>query len=330
MQIKEYLKNRQPVIYQTFYNSLTNKTLSHAYLLCGGTGTPLYETAIYLAKSIICDEPDPFACDNCITCSRIDDDNYPDFIIFDGSKETIKKTQVDELESAFEKKAFENKGVKIYVLHLIENMTTQAINAILKFLEEPGKEIYAFLTTNNEAMILPTIVSRCQTLHLKLTDRNIIIQEAQELGVDLLDAQLLSNFYNDAELLNKHFTEDDNYASAKEAILDLLNDLSYANVHKSVYTMQREITSLIDSKETAAFFLDMLAAIFEDIQAMQHGLNPQLSELSELLLPLRNKLEKIDESIIEILKARSSINLNLNIPLLLDHLIIKINQKEEK
>jgi DNA polymerase-3 subunit delta' len=328
MDVKNYLEKHQKIIYQTFFNSLSNHSLSHAYLLCGNTGTPLYEVAVFLAKSILCDEPNPFACENCITCSRIDGGNYPDFLIFDGSKETIKKSQVDEIETAFEKKAFESKGIKVYILHLIENMTTQAINAILKFLEEPGKEIYAFLTTNNEALILPTIVSRCQTMHLKLIDRNTIIDESIDLGVEPIDAQLLSYFYNDAELLKQH-VEDDDYQAAKEALIDLLTDLNNDDKNKSIYTMQRTVSNLITSKGSASFFLDMLAMSFEDIHALKNNLPGQLAEIDEIISPLCVKLKNIDESIIEILKAKSSLSLNLNIPLVLDHLILKINEKEE-
>ena len=34
-------------------------------------------------------------------------------------------------------------------MHNVENMTTEAINALLKFLEEPSPNVYAFLTTTN-------------------------------------------------------------------------------------------------------------------------------------------------------------------------------------
>ena len=162
MQIEKYLKNHQPIIYQTFTNSLKNNSLSHAYLLVGNPGTPLLETATFLAKSILCDEPSPLACSNCITCLRIESENYPDVIILDGSKATIKKEDVLNIESRFEKTAFETKGIMIYVVHLVENMTLEAVNSILKFLEEPEGEVYAFLTTNNLNNVLPTIISRCQ------------------------------------------------------------------------------------------------------------------------------------------------------------------------
>ena len=107
MQVENYLKIHQPIIYQTFVNSLKTNRLSHAYLLSGNPGTPLLEIAKHLAKSILCDDPSPLACNTCITCLRVDDDNYPDLFLFDGSKSTIGKDNVVAIENAFDKKAFE-------------------------------------------------------------------------------------------------------------------------------------------------------------------------------------------------------------------------------
>ena len=226
MQVENYLKKYQPVIYQTFLNALKKDQLSHAYLISGNNGAPLIDVATFFAKSILCDDPSPMACNSCITCLRVDDGNYPDFFIFDGSKATIKKDDVDAIETAFEKKAFENKGIRVYVLHLIENMTVQAINSILKFLEEPGQKVYAFLTTNNENSILPTIISRCQVLRLRLIDKQIVIQDAVDNGVDRKDAELLSYFYNDGELIKEILDDKASNAaffSAKECFEDMIN-----------------------------------------------------------------------------------------------------------
>ena len=147
MQVGTYLKKYQPIIYQTFLNSFQAKRLSHAYLIVGNPGTPLLEVAKFFAKSILCDDPDPLACNSCITCMRIDDDNYPDFVVMDGSKGTIKKEEVGNIESQFEKKAFETKGIMIYILHLVENMTDQAVNSILKFLEESDGQKRSMVTS---------------------------------------------------------------------------------------------------------------------------------------------------------------------------------------
>ena len=327
MQVEKYLERFQPVIYKTFKNSLENEKLSHAYLLSGNPGTPLLEVAKFLAKSILCDDPSPLACNNCITCLRVDDENYPDFIVFDGSKSSIKKEEVASVEEQFEKTAFESKGIMIYVLHLIENMTEQAINSILKFLEEPGKNVYAFLTTNNENSILPTIISRCQVLHLKLVDRNIVIRDAMDEGVSKEDAELLSYFYNDGELISEILEDEDErdaYESAKEATLKFLEELGKDDPRELVYFEQNALVPLVKTKESARFFLDMLTQAFKDILSIQNGDYPILKSYDTILQELAGKLTNVEEILIEILKNRNLINLNVNISLLLDHLVLHI------
>ena len=326
MQIDSYLKNRQPVIYKTFTNALSRNSLSHAYLLVGQKGSPLLEVAKYMASSILCDNPSPLACMSCITCNRIEENNYPDFILFNGEEGSIKKTQIDELEANFEKAAFENKGKKIYVLHLIENMTVQAVNALLKFLEEPGKEIYAFLTTNNESMILPTIISRCQTLHLKLSPREEIINSSIDLGVEREDAELLSYFYNDEDLL-KEASDDKDYLEAKESLKLLLDDL-INNKSRAIYTMQRTIAPTLSNKESIRFFIDMLLEIYEDIQTIKYGKTPILTSFADILNNLGEKIKDPSKTILNLLKIKNTLSLNVNGALLLDHLIISITEGE--
>ena len=57
MQINKYLEKYQPVIYKIFENAIKDNRISHAYLLSGSNGMPLKETALFLAKSILCDSP---------------------------------------------------------------------------------------------------------------------------------------------------------------------------------------------------------------------------------------------------------------------------------
>ena len=174
MKIGKYLKERQLTVYQTFFNALNTSHLSHAYLLVGEQGTPLLESAIFLAKSLVCDNPNPLACEECLTCLRIDEGNYADIIIIDGALKSIKKDDIHAIEERFETSAVEDKGKMIYIINHVENMTNEAINSLLKFLEEPSENIYAFLTCENEARVLPTIISRSQTLHFKSVDKKEI------------------------------------------------------------------------------------------------------------------------------------------------------------
>lgn len=321
MQIERYLRRHQPIIYKTFLNALENDHLSHAYLISGAPGTPLLETAKYLAKTILCDDQSPMACNNCITCLRIDDDNYPDFIVLDGEKKTIQKNEITAIETQFEKKAFEAKGIMVYILHLVENMTVQAVNSILKFLEEPGTKIYAFLTTQNESAILPTIISRCQGMRLKLIDREQIISEAIEIGVEQIDAELLSYFYNDAYLIQDILNSEDkdSYLSAKEGLNDLLEKLQSTNRRELIFYVETYLIPKFKSKESMRFFLDMLIQIYENILNIQNHKSSLLKTYDTILTDLANKLNNVDRCLVELLKSRNMINSNVNLALLLDH-----------
>mgnify|MGYP002233092403 CR=1 FL=1 len=46
----------------------------------------------------------------------------------------------------------------------IENSTVEAMNSLLKVLEEPIAGVYAIFTCQNLNRVLPTIQSRCQVI----------------------------------------------------------------------------------------------------------------------------------------------------------------------
>ena len=331
MQVERYLKTYQPVIYQTFLNSLQKDQLSHAYLIAGNNGAPLLDVATFFAKSILCDDPSPLACNSCITCLRVDDGNYPDFFVFDGSKATIKKEAVTTIESAFEKKAFENKGIRVYILHLIENMTTEAINSILKFLEEPGQKVYAFLTTNNENLVLPTIISRCQMLRLKLIDKQIVIKTAVEEGVDKKDAELLSYFYNDGELIKEIINDQESneaFFAAKNCFEEVIQVLAEGDANDIIYHSQSNVVNKIKTKESCRYFINMLVMAFEDMINVKNQKSVFLESYATIIETLAGKLSYLDESLIELLKCSGVINVNVNIPLLIDHLFHTIVKED--
>lgn len=56
---------------------------------------------------------------------------------------------------------------KAVVIKSAELMTTQAQNALLKTLEEPPSYAFIILCAKNKKSILPTVLSRCQLIHLE-------------------------------------------------------------------------------------------------------------------------------------------------------------------
>ena len=69
---------------------------------------------------------------------------------------------------------------------------------LLKFLEEPKPGVYGFLTTENEAKVLPTISFARTNFTVMVNPQDLVAKEAISLGINELDANLLANFYNES------------------------------------------------------------------------------------------------------------------------------------
>ena len=326
MQIDKYLQEYQPVIYKTFVNALQSNKLSHAYLLSGSIGMPLKDVAMYLAKSLLCDHPNPLACNECITCLRVDEGNYADVMVFDGEAAKIKKGDIEKITSNFDKTALEEKGIMIYVLHLVETMTPIAVNSLLKFLEEPGKNIFAFLTTENEAKILPTIISRTQVLRFREIDRAKVQKDAENMGVFAEDAEILSGFYNDAKTI-KEIAESKEYEQAKQCLTDQLNSL-LISADDAVFTNQRFIIPTLKQQASARLYIKMLTEIFKELLNLSVNESITLKSYDNILHELLKHVGHIDKSLIVLMTSLKKLDYNVNIGLLLDHIIYSITKEE--
>ena len=325
MQIDKYLQEYQPVIYKTFVNALKTNKLSHAYLLSGSVGMPLKEVALFLGKSLLCDNPNPLACNECITCMRVDEGNYADVMVFGDGNTKIKKGDIEKITTNFDKTALEEKGIMIYVLHLVETMTAVAVNSLLKFLEEPGKNIYAFLTTENESKLLPTIISRTQVLRFREIDRKNVIKDAENMGVFAENAEILSGFYNDAKTI-KEISESKDFEIAKQCLTDQLNSL-IISPDDAVFTCQRFIVPTLKQAAPTRLYIKMLTEIFKDLLNLSVNESITLKSYDNILHELLNHVSHIDKTLIVLMTSLKKLDYNVNTGLLLDHIIYSITKE---
>jgi DNA polymerase-3 subunit delta' len=160
----------------------------------------------------------------CLTCTRIDHRTYSDFLLLDGEENTIKKEDVQEVLGDFSKTPLEEKGIMVYIIHLVENMTVEAVNSLLKFLEEPDPE-YLRHPHNRERSAPSSDHREPLRKHADaLGPADEVIADAISLGVEKKDAELLSYFCNNGELIAIEAKED-GYANAKKAFEASLNAL---------------------------------------------------------------------------------------------------------
>ncbi|MFA6667153.1 MAG: DNA polymerase III subunit [Bacilli bacterium] len=316
-----YLKNEQPIAYQTFLNSFKNNRVFHAYLLSGEIGTPLLDIAKFIAKSLLCLSPNPFACDKCNNCKRVDDETYGDLIIIDGKRNNIYKEDIQKIETEFSKTSLERKGIKVYIINLVENMMPDSVNALLKFLEEPSESTYAILTTENEFRVLPTILSRTQIIHLNLIDKATLIQFSAQDGVKKEDAELLCNFYNDAASIKTEAIDPD-FLSSKEMVTNIFSKIDNANDLR--FYIENDVCSKLNSKPAIRFFFDMLIFFFKE----SYVYSIEKKSIFESYIPTFNKIIKrykdLDIKVIKLMDLRNELNFNINNDLLIMHVLNSI------
>ena len=112
-------------------------------------------------------------------------------------KKSIDIKQIRELISNLNKSSFNTKP-RFILIDNIEYMNINSVNALLKILEEPSKNIY-FILINNSKKILSTLSSRCINFKISLTSK-----ESFEVANSLLDKKLESLINED--LLNYYLT----------------------------------------------------------------------------------------------------------------------------
>lgn len=326
MLFSSFLEKHQPLLYKALIEAFLHKKIAHAYLLAGESGAPLKETAYFIAKSLLCDHPSPLADETCPTCERVEHGLYTDLLFLDGSKGSIKKEDVASIVSDFSKTPNEAKGIMVYIIHLAENMTQEAVNALLKFLEEPSNNCYAILTTQNPSRILPTIISRCETMRLLLLPKDEVIKEAIDNGVDKNDAEILAHFCNSSDIIAIE-RNIDGYKKAKNAFVIALESLA-SSKEECVFHFEKEINELIGTKEGCRYFLDMLSLAYHDLILLHYKQNGELTDYQDLIKPLSSLIIHPEEDLKTILAVRGELELNISPALLLDHLAIELTKEK--
>ena len=320
MRTKDLLIRTQRVAYQTLANGFKNNRISHAYLISGSIESSLKEMALYLAKSLVCLDLDPLACEECVNCERIENNIYPDFIMIDGSKESIKKHQVEELQETFSKVSLEVNGKKIYIIHLIEKATIGAMNSLLKFLEEPVDDVVAIITTQNISKVLATIISRCQLIRLKdyssLDLENYLVSE----GYDAEDAYLSSKMFTNANDA-KEYLKNQEYLQIKDASLETMKVI-LNNEDPILYNMQYTY-KILTTKEKAYKYLEIIILYLKDIINLQNDQPIHFINHVNDLEKMNKKIKNINESLKLLMIHQGYLSTNVNVNLLLDGLFYK-------
>ena len=206
--------------FQKLINLYKNNNLPNKILFSGVKGIGKCTLAHHLINYILSSDEDfSYDLDNLKiipdnkSFKLVQNKSNPNFILVDiqEEKKNIDIGQIRNLILTLNKSSFNTKP-RFVLIDNIELLNINAVNALLKILEEPNDNIN-FILINNNKRVLPTLKSRCLNFKIRLTFKQSI-----EIANKILD-----NNYN--EFLNEDLVN--NYSTPGE----ILNLIDFANIN---------------------------------------------------------------------------------------------------
>ena len=159
----------------------------HALLLHAFPGNGADALCYGISRWLICQQKEGMkSCGQCHSCRLMLAGTHPDYHVLapEKGKLTVSVESVRKLTEILSSHAQQG-GARVVYIPSAEALTDAAANALLKTLEEPGKETYFLLGCEKKENLLATLRSRCLTHFLPAPEQQIALYWLQKQIVNL-------------------------------------------------------------------------------------------------------------------------------------------------
>jgi DNA polymerase-3 subunit delta' len=312
---------------------ITSDRLPGALLFAGEEGVGKKRFALEVARTLNCRTPrDGEACGVCPSCARIAKLNYPeredadewtqiiwtdhpDVGLVVAPKRVLRVEQMRQIEKEANFRPFEGKA-RVFLIDEADKLNDASANALLKVLEEPPRTSHLILITARPAMLLPTILSRCQMIRFSpLTPAEIESHLLKNKLADSKTAKLRARAAGGSigrALANDMVT----FTSQRKAMLGVLNALVMTNDRSQLLRSAEQLNEA-QYKDEFEERLDVLETLIRDAWMLSLGANAELVVNADLLPELEKLSEKLDAGragdwILQIEDLREQLLVNVN------------------
>ena len=282
----------QEHITTTLKNEIINDRIAHAYLFCGTRGTGKTSTAKVMAKALNClNLQDGEPCNECEMCKKINEGLAIDVTELDAAS----NNGIDKIRDIIDDTKYppQEAKYKVYIMDEVHMLSVGAVNAFLKTLEEPPKNVIFILATTDPQKLPITILSRCQRFdfkrinHKEVSARLRRITEAQNIdcedkSLDLI-ARVCDGAMRDAlSILDQAIAMGENEIDyndlvsilglvTNEYLFDITNSIIERNIEKSMIIVDK----LVYSGKDMQLFIKDLIAHFRNLLMIKVTTNPE-------------------------------------------------------
>ena len=204
----------------------------------------------------------------------------------------------------------------------IENSTIEAMNSLLKMLEEPTSGVYAIFTCQNLNRVLPTIQSRCQVIQLLPVSQKSLKEELKRDDILEDDINILSELFTSYDECQKYI-ESDMFEKLKLEVYHFIDDL-YFHRDNLIINVQTHLLKDFKEKENIQLFLNMLVLALRDLFHVKHSMNLTYPSFLSLYKRINDSDENIINKIDLILNTEYLLSTNANVMLLMDSMMFRI------
>ena len=243
--------------FQKLINLYKNNNLPNKILFSGEKGIGKCTLAYHLINYILSSNEDfSYDLDNLKiipdnkSFKLVQNKSNPNFILVDIQEErkNIDISQIRNLILTLNKSSFNTKP-RFVLIDNIELLNINAVNALLKILEEPNDNIN-FILINNNKRILPTLKSRCLNFKIQLTSKqsieiaNKILENNYN---EFLNEDLVNNYSTPGEILNLiDFANKNDIDLIKTNLKNFIKKIIMEKLYKKNNSIKNLIYSLIE------------------------------------------------------------------------------------
>lgn len=324
---KDILGHEQ--IIEHLQNAIAMDKVSHAYIINGPDKSGKMMLAEAFAATLQCEKGKTEPCMECHSCRQAQNRNQPDIVYVQHEKpNTISVDDIrTQLNNDIAIKPYSSK-YKVYIIDEAEKMNVQAQNALLKTIEEPPAYAVILLLTTNADLFLPTILSRCVTLHIKAVPderiKNYLMSRYQipDYQADVCAAFAQGNVGKAIQLASS-----EEFHELKSAALQLIKRLDDIEL----YEMAEAVKQISSYKLEISDYFDLMMIWYRDVLYFKATKDVNKLVFKDEVYAIKKQAEQSSYNGIETIlnalhKAQVRLNANVNFDLVIELLLLTIKE----
>ena len=254
---------------RVFSRIMKKGRLAHAYLLVGPSGVGKEALAFFLAKLLLCENPDltgdmARACDSCAGCRKFEHQAHPDLEILRPQGAMIKVEQIRDLQRVLSFSPLEAR-CRVSLILEAQRINLSAANALLKTLEEPPSGNHLILTASSARTILPTIVSRCQVIRCAGLSAGLLKEFIEEKGLCPPDSVGFLTCFSEGSISRAGDMIECDVLSVRERLLDFLRREREAAI-PMLFVLSKQMSG---DREDILLAVQVIRTIFRDLMILK-------------------------------------------------------------